>query len=106
MDRDTPVKCESEISAGERCERVFWLMACANALAHELVYANKGTIGRYDAWEVAGMIEAATDAAMQDCGVLSEALCDEAIAKEQHGKVQKECPRALTFPTEKTLTNQ
>ena len=82
MDKNTILKFENEITAGERCENAFWLTACANALAHELAYANKDQIGQYDAWEIASMIEAATGAAMQECGTLSEALCEEAIDKK------------------------
>lgn len=69
---------------GEDKERqnAYWLAAAANALAHELVYANKEQIGKYDAWEVAAMIEAATDAVMMEATILSEYLCDEAREKK------------------------
>lgn len=62
MDRDTLLKTTNTVKAGDRCENAYWLAAAANALAHELVYANKEQIGKYDAWEVAAMIEAATEA--------------------------------------------
>ena len=82
MDKNTLVETESTIPAGDRCENAYWLAAAANALAHELAYANKGQIGRYETWQVASMIEAATDAAMAECGILSEYLCDEAREKK------------------------
>lgn len=90
MDKNTLVKCESEIPAGDRCENAYWLAAAANALAHELVYANKGQIGRYDAWEVAAMIEAATDAAMAEIGIANEYLCDEAREKAEKANQQRD----------------
>lgn len=82
MDKNTMLETTNTISAGDRCENAYWLAAAANALAHELVYASKGEIGRYEAWQIAAMIEAATDAAMEECGVLSEYLCDEAREKK------------------------
>ena len=82
MDKNTLLKGESTIPAGDRCENAYWLTAAANALAHELVLANKEQIGRYDAWEIASMIEVATDAAMAETAILSEYLCDEAREKK------------------------
>lgn len=82
MDKNTLVKCESEIPAGDRCENAYWLVTAANALAHELAYANKGQIGRYDDWQVASMIEAAADAAMAEIAIVNEYLCDEAQEKK------------------------
>ena len=81
MDSDTLVKTTNTAKAGDRCENAYWLAAAANALAHELVYANKAQIGKYDAWEIAAMIEAATDAAMMENTILNEFLCDEAREK-------------------------
>lgn len=78
MDKDTLLKTTNTVKAGDRCEKAYWLAAAANALAHELVYSDKEQIGKYDAWEVAAMIEAATDAAMMEATILSEYLCDEA----------------------------
>ncbi len=83
MDRDTLLETANTVKAGDRCENAYWLAAAANALAHELAYANKGQIGRYDAWQVASMIEAATDAAMAEIGIINEYLCDEARDKKQ-----------------------
>lgn len=82
MDRDTLVKTENTVKAGDRCENAYWLAAVANALAHELVNANEERIGKYDAWEIAAMIEAATDAAMMETTILCEYLCDEAREKK------------------------
>ena len=82
MDKNTLVKCECEIPAGDRCENAYWLATAANALAHELAYANKEQIGRYEAWQVASMIEAATDAAMAEIAIVEEYLCDEAREKK------------------------
>lgn len=82
MDNDTLVKTTNTAKAGDRCENAYWLAAAANALAHELVYANKAQIGKYDAWEIAAMIEAATDAAMMETTILNEFLCDEAREKK------------------------
>lgn len=82
MDSDTLVKTTNTAKAGDRCENAYWLAAAANALAHELVYANKDQVGKYDAWQVAAMIEAATDAAMTEVAILSEYLCDEAREKK------------------------
>lgn len=59
MDRDTLLKTTNTVKAGDRCENAYWLAAAANALAHELVYANKEQIGKYDAceaWEKAEKI--------------------------------------------------
>lgn len=83
MDRDTFLETTNTVKAGDRAESAFWLSAAANALAHELVYANKEQVGKYDAWQVAAMIEAATDAAMTEVAILSEYLCDEVRDKKQ-----------------------
>lgn len=83
MDRDTLLETTNTVKAGDRAENAFWLSAAANALAHELVYANKEQVGKYDAWQVATMIEAATDAAMTEVAILSEYLCDEVRDKKQ-----------------------
>ena len=82
MDSDTLVKTTNTAKAGDRCENAYWLAAAANALAHELAYANKGQIGRYEAWQVASMIEAAADAAMAEIAIVNEYLCDEAREKK------------------------
>lgn len=81
MDKNTLVNEESTIPAGDRCENAYWLATAANALAHELAYANKDQIGRYDAWQVASMIEAAADAAMAEIAIVNEYLYDEARKK-------------------------
>lgn len=83
MDRDTLLETTNTVKAGDRVENAYWLAAAANALAHELAYTNKGQIGRYDAWQVASMIEAATDAAMDEIGIFNEYLCDEVRDKKQ-----------------------
>lgn len=83
MDRDTLLETTNTVKAGDRAENAFWLSAAANALARELVYANKDQVGKYDAWEIAAMIEAATDAAMTEVAILSEYLCDEVRDKKQ-----------------------
>ncbi len=83
MDRDTLLETTNTVKAGDRVENAYWLAAAANALAHELAYTNKGQIGRYDAWQVASMIEAATDAAMDEIGIVNEYLCDEVRDKKQ-----------------------
>lgn len=90
MDRDTLLETANTVKAGDRAENAYWLAAAANALAHELVYANKDQIGRYDAWEVAAMIEAATDAAMMETAILSESLCDEAREKAEKANQQRD----------------
>lgn len=90
MDRDTLLETTNTVKAGDRAENAYWLAAAANALAHELIYANKGQIGRYDAWEVAAMIEAATDAAMTETAILSESLCDEAREKAEKANQQRD----------------
>lgn len=82
MDSDTLVKTTNTAKAGDRCENAYWLAAAANALAHELVYANKGQIGLYDDWQVASMIEAAADAAMAEIAIVNEYLYDEAREKK------------------------
>lgn len=82
MDKNTLVKCESEIPAGDRCENAYWLASAANVLAHELAYANKGQIGSYKACQVASMIETATDAAMAEIAIVNEYLYDEAREKK------------------------
>lgn len=87
MDRDTLLEATNTVKAGDRCENAFWLTAAANALAHELVYANKDRVGQYDAWQVATMIEAATDAAMMETAILSEHLCE---TKDDGEKGKKE----------------
>lgn len=86
MDKNTLVKCESEIPAGDRCENAYWLASAANALAHELVYTNNGQIGSYEAWQVASMIEAAVDAAMAEIAIVNEYLYDEAREKAEKAK--------------------
>ena len=91
MDRDTLLKTTDTVKAGDRCENAYWLAAAANALAHELVYANKEQIGKYDAWEVAAMIEAATDAVMMEATILSEYLCNEA----RENKIREDQPTRL-----------
>ena len=78
MDKTTLLKGENTISAGDRCENAYWLAAAANALAHELVHASEERIGRYDAWEVASMIETAADTAMAEIAIVNEYLGDEA----------------------------
>lgn len=90
MDRDTVLETTSTVKAGDRAENAYWLAAAANALAHELVYANKGQIGRYDAWEVAAMIEAATDAAMAEIAIVNEYLYDEAREKAEKANQQRD----------------
>ena len=90
MDRDTLLEATNTIKAGDRCENACWLTEAANALAHELIYANNGQVGKYDAWQVASMIEAATDAAMMEVAILSEYLCDEAREKAEKANQQRE----------------
>lgn len=90
MDRDTLLETASTAKAGDRCENAYWLAAAANALAHELVYANKEQVGQYDAWQVAAMIEAATDAAMMEVSILSEHFCEEAMEKAEKANQQRE----------------
>lgn len=87
MDRNTIVGMEYNIAAGERLDRAFWLMAGAKTLANELVYGNENKIQGYDAWEVAAMIAAAADVAMEDCAAVNEALCEAASERsERKGK--------------------
>lgn len=81
MDRDTLLKATNTIKAGDRCENACWLTEAANALAHELIYANNGQVGKYDAWQVASMMEVA---------ILSEYLCDEAREKTEKANQQRE----------------
>lgn len=90
MDRDTLLEATNTIKAGDRCENACWLTEAANALAHELIYANNGQVGKYDAWQVASMIEAATNAAMMEVAILSEYLCDEAREKAEKANQQRE----------------
>ena len=90
MDRDTLLEATNTIKAGDRCENACWLTEAANALAHELIYANNGQVGKYEAWQVASMIEAATNAAMMEVAILSEYLCDEAREKAEKANQQRE----------------
>ena len=90
MDRDTVLETTSTVKAGDRAENAYWLAAAANALAHELIYANNGKVGQYDAWKVAAMIEAATDAAMAEIAIVNEYLYDEAREKAEKAKQQRD----------------
>lgn len=90
MDRDTVLETTSTVKAGDRAENAYWLAGAANALAHELIYANNGKDGQYDAWEVAAMIEAATDAAMAEIAIVNEYLYDEAREKAEKANQQRD----------------
>lgn len=90
MDRDTVLETTSTVKAGDRAENAYWLAAAANALAHELIYANNEKVGQYDAWEVAAMIEAATDAAMAEITIVNEYLYDEAREKAEKANQQRD----------------